>query len=517
MRLNDSKIIIVGAGIGGLAAAVRLSHAGCDVTVIEAQAGPGGKMRTTPSDAGPVDAGPTVLTMKPVFDALFADVGHCLEDHLTLKPLRTLARHYWSDGTMLDLMADCDETAAHVRDVFGPKAEAEYRAFAAQAADLYDAFEGPMMQTAAPSQASLAKVVLRQPSLIPKMAPHQTMARLLQQRFSDPRLAQLFGRYATYVGGSPYQSPALLSLIADAEARGVWAIQGGMHRLARCLTDLAKSFGATFQFDTKVQRLVQQGGQVSAIETATGQIPADIVLFNGDPRALRMGLLGEPARDAVAKAATSPRSLSAYVATFAAAPTGPDLKYHTVFFADDQGAEFAALENGAMPSDATLYLCAQDHGAVAPNANQRFEVIMNAPPNPGAEEEEKEQCQTLIFNRFRQFGLHFDPTPTAQNMTTPAVFDRLFPASQGSLYGRSPHGMMAAFKRPTARSAIKGLYLCGGGTHPGAGIPMATLSGMHAAEAILNDRTLTFTSHPTAMRGGTLMGSAPAEPKPSRS
>ncbi len=515
MREDKPKVFIVGAGIGGLAAAVRLSHAGCAVTVLEAQSGPGGKMRVVPSAAGPVDAGPTVLTMKPVFEALFKDVGHRLSDHLTLEPLQTLARHYWPDGTMLDLMADRDETASNISNAFGSKAADEYRAFAAQTAVLYDAFEGPMMQTATPSRWALTKTVLRQPKLMTQMAPHQTMARLLQQRFSDPRLAQLFGRYATYVGGSPYQSPALLSLIADAEARGVWAVRGGMHQLAKTLMNLAQSFGTTFQFDTKVQRLVQQGGRVSGVETQSGQILADSVLFNGDPRALETGFLGQPAKDAVVKDATSPRSLSAYVGAFAAKPNGVALHHHTVFFADNPKAEFDALKIGHMPRDATLYLCAQDHGQVAPSAMQRFEVIMNAPSNPAEEKEEKDQCQTMIFARFRQFGLHFDPTPTAHHMTTPAGFNRLFPASLGSLYGRSPHGMMAAFKRPTARTTLRGLYLCGGGTHPGAGIPMATLSGKHAAEAILKDQTLTSTSHPTVTRGGTLTGSAIAEQKQS--
>ncbi|WP_242650569.1 1-hydroxycarotenoid 3,4-desaturase CrtD [Cognatiyoonia koreensis] len=510
------NIVVIGAGVGGLAAALRLADAGCSVTVLEAHGTPGGKMRTVPSAAGPVDAGPTVLTMRPVFESLYTRVGERLEDHLTLTPLPILARHYWDDGTCFDLSADPAESIAHVADVFGDGSADDYRAFAARARRLYDAFEGPMMLNEAPTRAALTAKVMLRPRLIADMAPHRTMAGLLKTAFRDPRLAQLFGRYATYVGGSPYASPAILSLISDAEARGVWSVAGGMHALAASLAGLAAHRGARFQYDTPVRRIVTQDGVVTGVDTDAGFIAADQVVFNGDPRALSVGLLGEGVQGAVRTDAVEPRSLSACVYAFAAAPRGVDLAHHTVFFGHDPAAEFDALARGDIPEDATLYLCAQDHGC-APDALQRFEIILNAPPVPRPEAEEQTRCQTQIFRRFADFGLTFTPTPDADALTTPMGFDRLFPASQGSLYGRSPHGMMAAFKRPTARTPIKGLYLCGGGTHPGAGVPMATLSGKHAAGAILSDRTLISTSPQTAMRGGMSTGSATVAPKPSRS
>ncbi|MCF7698878.1 1-hydroxycarotenoid 3,4-desaturase CrtD [Loktanella sp. M215] len=508
---TQAKVVIVGAGIGGLAAAMLLAHAGCAVTVIEAQATPGGKMRTLATEAGPVDAGPTVLTLRPVFDALFADVGLRPEDHLTLRPLDTLARHYWPDGATLDLMADAGDSAARIAQVFGDGSADDFRRFSARAARLFAAFEVPMMQAAQPSQADLVRRVIRQPRLALDMAPHKTLAGLVASSFREPRLAQLFARYATYVGGSPGASPALLSLIWEAEARGVWTVDGGMHALALTLSRLAEGFGATFRYATPVRRIVKQGGKVSGVDTETGFVPADMVLFNGDPAALQAGLLGPAPKAAVAEAAVMPRSLSAHVASFAAVPEGVPLAHHTVFFADDAEAEFAAIATGAVPQDATLYICAQDHDA-APGALQRFEIIRNAAPLGERPTPEDFSCQTLMFDRLRQFGLHFSPGPVT--LTGPGDFARLFPGSRGSLYGRSPQGLTAALQRPTARTAVTGLYLCGGGTHPGAGVPMATLSARHAVAMMLSDHASTLTSRQADTRGGMSTGSAKTGKKP---
>jgi len=168
-----------------------------------------------------------------------------------------------------------------------------------------------MMQHASPSQFGLAQTVMRQPQLIADMAPHRTLHTALRTQLREPKLVQLFGRYATYVGGSPFQSPALLSLIWQAEAAGVWSVEGGMHQLAQTLEHLAKARGAVFHYNTPVARIVKQGGRVSQVVTDRDTFQADQVLFNGDPRALSTGLLGPAAEAAVTEKAVTPRSLSA--------------------------------------------------------------------------------------------------------------------------------------------------------------------------------------------------------------
>ena len=504
-----NRAVVIGAGIGGLAAALRLAHAGLAVTVIDAAPTVGGKMRTRDSVAGPVDIGPTVMTLKSVFETLFADVGAKLSDHVTLIPDTILARHFWRDGSVLDLHSDPSHNADAIGAFAGASAARQFTRFCDRAARLYAAFEGPIMHAPSPRLAGLVAHVLKNPAIIPAMAPGFSLAASLARQFSDPRLRQLFGRYATYVGGSPYDSPAVLGLIWQSEASGVWRIQGGMHKLALAMRDLATAKGAAFRLGTRAMRIEQQDGRVIAVHLDDGtRLAADLVVFNGDPKALVDGHLGAGPTRAIPRKAVARRSLSAFVWGFAAEPVGVELAHHNVFFCDNPAQEFRDLAAGRMPSDGTLYVCAQDRGGDAPTGAERFEIILNGPPGHPSTPEDAYTCRTRTFETLSQMGLRFSPTPQVSALHMPGDFDRDFPASDGSLYGLSPHGMMASFQRPTARTAIRGLYLAGGGAHPGAGIPMACLSGKHAAAAILNDLASISMSRKTATHGGMSTGSA---------
>lgn len=520
-EFSDAPTVVVGAGIGGLAAAARLAAAGRDVLVLERHDAPGGKMRTVPTAAGPADTGPTVLTMRAVFDDLFAALGDRLEDHVTLHRQHLLARHFWPDGSTLDLFDGEAASAAAIDAFAGPRAADQFRRFSARARRLFEAFERPMMQRADPRVADLAATVMRRPGLMADMAPHRTLAGALARQFDDPRLAQLFGRFATYVGGSPYAAPALLALIWRAEAAGVWVVEGGMHALAATIARRVEARGARFRYGAHVSRIETDGRRAVAVHLADGtRIPAAEILFNGDPRALATGALGPDLAGLAPVTARVPRSLSAQVWAFAARPEGPALAHHNVFFSADYAAEFADLRAGRPPADPTLYICAQDRGqGRPPPGTERFEIIVNAPPleGPSRAAEEYDPCLRRTFDKLSGMGLRMDPLPGPEALTTPGGFERLFPASLGALYGQSPHGMTAALARPRARTTLAGLYLAGGGAHPGAGVPMAALSGRHAAEAMLSDRTSTSTSRPTATRGGmsTASPTTGAAPSPS--
>jgi 1-hydroxycarotenoid 3,4-desaturase len=289
--------------------------------------------------------------------------------------------------------------------------------------------------------------------------------------------------------------------------------------LAEVLARLAQDRGATFRYDAHVSEIMAQDGRITGVKLANGEkIATRTVLFNGDPRALAIGDLGADCTSVAPQTKTLPRSLSAQVWAFAAKPAGPVLAHHNVFFTSDPKPEFDALERGQTFEEPTLYICAMDRGLPDPPPEiERFEIIANAPPTSMAQArpEEFATCQMRTFQTLAAFGLHFDPLPGEAALSTPQQFAQLFPQTAGSLYGQSPHGTMAAFQRPTARTQIEGLYLAGGGVHPGAGVPMATLSAKHAAEAILKDRTSTSMSRQTAMRGGMSMGSATTAAAPS--
>jgi 1-hydroxycarotenoid 3,4-desaturase len=523
MDNHARDVVVIGAGMGGLASAIRLAASGCAVTLLESAATPGGKMRTLPSPAGPVDAGPTVLTLRHVFDDLFDLAGERLEDHLTLLPQPILARHWWADGSRLDLTGDTATDATAIATLAGAGEAAAFRRFDRLAQALHQAFEAPVMQAPRPQLGAILRATLARPALWPALLPGLSLERLLRRQFRDPRLVQLFARYATYVGGRPTHAPGVLALIWRAEAAGVWAVEGGMHRLALALADLARRLGVDVRLSTPARRIIRQGGRVTGVQLQDGTtLPCAACVFAGDPAALAAGHLGDGMGSAVPASGTNPRSLSAWVWSFAARAEGPlaaDLIHHNVFFSSDPKAEFGPLARGEMPKAPTLYICAEDRAAgQVPDGPERFEIIVNAPPGRPDHPKDYAVCHARTFQRLRQMGLRFSPEPGHEGLTTPAMLDRLFPGSMGSIYGRSPEGTFAAFARPPARTALPGLYLAGGGAHPGAGVPMAALSGKHAAAAVLAGLGLTSASmsRQTAMPGGTLTGSAMTGRAPSR-
>ena len=514
----DERAVVIGAGMGGLAAAIRLAATGVAVTVVERAEGPGGKARAIPTAAGPADTGPTVLTLRDEVDALFALGGARAADHLDLIPLPRLARHFWPDGSQLDLFPDAEANAEAIAAFAGPGEAAAFRRYDRLTARLMQAFRAPVMNAARPQLARIVSATLRQPALWPALMPGMTMDRLARGHFRDPRLVQLFGRYATYVGGRPSHTPAVLSLIWQAEAAGVWAVREGMQGLAAALARLAEGLGVRFLYATHARRIVRQNGRVTAVEVEGGtSLPCTACIFNGDPGALRDGLLGDAARAALDRAPRPKPSLSAWVWAFAAQARGLDLAHHNVVFTADPEQEFGPIGEGRMPLSPTLYICAQDRELGRPvPATERFEIILNGPAGHQPFATEEAQCRDRTFSPLQALGLTFTPAPEGRNLTTPALLSRLYPGSNGAIYGGSPEAALAAFRRPVARTGLAGLYLAGGGTHPGAGVPMALISGRHAARALAEDRISASRSDRTAMPGGMSTESRKTERTPYR-
>ncbi|MBX9747421.1 MAG: phytoene desaturase, partial [Hyphomonadaceae bacterium] len=473
--------VVIGAGIGGLCAAIALARVGYGVTVVERGARAGGKMREVEAGGARIDAGPTVLTMRWVFDELFEDAGLRLDDHVALHNLSILARHAWSGDARLDLFAD-EAASADAIGAFAGAAEARgYRNFCAEARRMYEALRVPFLTASKPNPISLTtRVGLGRIGDLLAIRPFDTMWSALGAHFRDPRLRQLFGRYATYCGSSPFHAPATLMLIAHVEQEGVWIVEGGMQRLAEALVACAEKLGVVFQYDAEVSLIDVRAGHAAGVRLRNGErIEANTIVCNGDPSALAAGLFGADAGRAV-RAGGAQRSLSAVTWAAHVEARGFPLMRHNVFFSDDYAAEFSALGEARLPIDPTIYICAQDRADSAEASGaERLLILANAPARTAPfTSTELHACETTMINRLRRCGL--ETAPGAMTRTTPTDFNALFPATNGALYGRATHGWAASFQRPGSRTKIPGLYLAGGGVHPGAGVPMAALSGQLA-------------------------------------
>ena len=517
------RVAVIGAGIGGLAASVRLAAAGCDVTVLETAQAPGGKLCESVVAGRPIDVGPTVLTMRDVFDDIFASAGETLDDHLTLTRSETIARHVFPGGGVLDLFADQAHSEAAVEAFAGPRSRDEFAAFLRRAKDVHDTLDPIFMRAERPSgpMALVARGGISGLADILKIGAQKTYWAALASRFSDPRLRQLFGRYATYNGSSPFLAPATLMLIAHVEAAGVYLVDGGMHRLAAALAGLAERCGATIRYSAPVAAIEAGAGGVAGVRLAGGErIEADRVLSNSDAGALADGRFGAAAQAAVdAPLTRDERSLSALTIAMVAETSGLGILHHNVFFSGDYAREFdQILKSRRLPDDPTVYLCAADRdgaGKLMVEGPERLFLIVNAPPDgapangdpsrgtaTNLSTNEVDQCVKAVFSRLRASGLQVALQPDSMRLSTPSDFERSFPGTGGALYGRASHGPMASFRRPPARTRLEGLYLCGGSAHPGAGLPMAALSGKLAAQAMLADHASTSRSPRVAMPGG---------------
>jgi len=380
---------------------------------------------------------------------------------------------------------------------------------------MYDILNEPMMRgdNVSTPLPLLWRIGLWRFDAFAAMRPHQNMWKALGGFFPDPRLQQLFGRYATYCGSSPFAAPATLMLIAHVEATGVWLIDGGIHALAKGLRTIAEAKGVRFRMGTAVAEILTERGEGAVgVRLVNGdRIAADAVICNADPGAIAEGKFGGQARRAVKPLARQKRSLSAMVWFAHTKTSGFDLSHHNVFFSSGYAREFNQIAGGQTPSAPSVYVCAQDRGGreSAPNqpvheTRERIQIIVNAPANGDTHtysSKETEQCTAQMRRTLEACGLTLE-ADMPHEVASPSDWERLFPATGGALYGRASHGSAASFLRQGPRTAIPGLYCAGGATHPSAGVPMAALSGILAAKKVDADLASTRRFHPAAIAGG---------------
>ena len=475
------RAVVVGAGVGGLCAAIRLRAAGHDVTVFERNPTAGGKLAALVEGGYTFDLGPTLLTMPHLYDEVFRLAGTSLADQVEAVRLDPQFHHRWPNGSRLDLADDRDRTVAAV-EAFSPGSGRAWAAFDEHARRIWDVAERTFLAGPVTSPWSLAR---RSRNLLDvrRIDGTRTLAKLASSSFDDPRLRQLVGRYATYSGSSPYAAPATLACIHHVQQEhGCWHVRGGVATLADRLTSSAVSIGVRFRFDTDVGRIATAGGRVTGVELADGGAEAaDLVVSDVDAAHLYTELLPEPKRARDLDAAG--RSMSAFVMCAAVRGRTDGIAHHNLFFSLHDEQEFRHLQAGQLPIDPTVYACVSSvtDPSMAPRDGENWVFLVNVPAGVGLD---RKLMSAAVLNRLGERGIDLRDRIDFTRTLLPADIDVRYRARGGAIYGTSSNGRTAAFRRPANVGPVDGLFLVGGSAHPGGGLPLVAIGARIVADLI---------------------------------
>ncbi|MDW8285743.1 MAG: phytoene desaturase family protein [Bacteroidota bacterium] len=491
------RVVVIGGGFGGLSAAIYLARSGAEVVLLEQQKQLGGKASERRLGPYRFDTGPSVLTLPGVLEGVLAAAGRHLETVLELVPLEPICRYSFSDGSVLEVSADPDRMRARLLK-WAPEEADRWKRFLAYSRGLYERAAPVFLFFPVHELGLLVRSRLFWRSLpgLLGLDAFRSMHARARRLFGDWRLVQLADRFATYNGSDPFRAPATLHVIFWVEhGLGAYYVRGGIYRIVEALADAASALGVQLRLGEPARCIRHEAGRITGVETDSGFWAADAVVCNVDVSTTYRTLLGgEYARYA-------PRgepSLSGLVFLWGVRGR-TELAHHNVLFSADYEREFRELfREGRPPEDPTVYVAitARSDPEHAPSDGENWFVLLNMPARPELWHSERsvDRIRSLLMSRLEERVRGFSADRIeAEAVLTPADLERLTGAYRGSLYGLASNSPWAAFRRPANRSRhLRGLYFAGGSAHPGGGIPLALLSGRHAAWLAARDLGLSW-------------------------
>ena len=475
------QAIVIGAGIGGIAAAIRAAHLGYEVLVLEAAKTAGGKLSSFTENGYRFDRGPSLFTMPEYVDELFELCGERAADSFRYSRQEVVCRYFWPDGKRLCAWADLKRFAAEAERAFG--VEEQIVLSALTAAERKYVLSGRTFLEKPLHKAStwLTKQVAATLPHLGEMDLFESMHSVNARLLKEPHLIQLFDRFATYNGSSPYRAPGMLTVIPTFEhILGTYLPHGGMHDITSSLVNLAERQGVRFQYGNQVSRVLATADKVTGVELETGvRIPCDTIISNADVHSFYRYLL--PASKQPTRTLRQERSTSALIFYWGLRGESTELGLHNIFFSNDYEAEFTALQAGTIANDFTVYvnLTSKHVKGEAPTGQENWFVMVNAPYDQGQNWDAKlqEVRERTIAKLSRELNRDLESEIEYERTWTPPGIARDTGSHLGALYGTSSNSRWAAFLRHRNDSAqYDNLFFVGGSVHPGGGVPLALLS-----------------------------------------
>ncbi len=486
------RVVVIGSGMGGLSAGIRLVSTGHEVTILERNSYAGGKLSEFSVNGYRFDAGPSLFTRPDLVKELFELCGENFEESFPYHRLQTLCHYFFEDGTRVQAPADIQLLAKELEDkIQVPAKKTLYHL--KHAAELYNLTKPVFLDNSLHKfKTFFNRKAFRALFNLHKIDSLRSMFQSNNKRFKQPKAVQLFNRYATYNGSNPYKAPATLNLIAHLEYNlGAYLPANGMHQITESLVQLAKNKGVKFEFDTQVEKIKVKDKKVEGVEANGKFYEADVVVSNLDAYYTYLKLLeNERVAEKILK---QERSSSALIFYWGIGREFKELDIHNIFFAEDYRREFEAIFNTkTLYHDPTVYVHISSRlvSSDAPYGGENWFVMINAPAKRGLFTEEAIAItrKQILAKLERMLNKPVEKLIEAEAVLTPDEIDLKTGSYLGSLYGTSSNSRLAAFLRhPNFSKKIRGLYFCGGSVHPGGGIPLALLSGKIVSNLIQNN------------------------------